>query len=244
MKHFITFVVFVAYVLFTASALLNNNQVPTRPAESTISNEIWHKLSNVQEQLITILKENSIMKVRLDQIEKENEDLKKNQSASNLEVEYLKSICKCGNVSSMTTGDVTTLYSIETRLDEVEKNQSNIVNVPSTLNESVKLLQKASAAVVSSLQGEQIRSNLLISGLQQNLSIAENKVELMLSTLNNSLLASQKASSAVVSSLQGEQQASKVLLSSLQQKLTNTETRLDLSLRTLNSSFQSSFQSK
>ena len=261
MAHFITFIVFASTsVLSTASALLNNNQVPTRTTESTTSNEIWHKLFNLQEQLITIQKENSItkkdngdlkidiaaMKVRLDQIEKENEDLKKNQSAFSLEVEHLQSTCKCGNVSSITTGDATTLSSLKTRLDEWEGNQTKILNIPSSLNasiESVKLLQKASAAVVSSLQGEQIRSNLLISVLQQNLSNAEINLESRLTSLNNSLLASRRASSVVVSSLQGEQLANKVLMFSLQQNLTNTDKRIELGLKTLNTSFHSSLQS-
>ena len=130
------------------------------------------------------------MQVRLDKMEKENEDLKKNQSALNFEVQYLKNTCIIGNKSSMSTGDSAPLSNLKSRLDDWERNQTANLNFLSTLNasiESLKFLEKASAAVVSSLQKEQIGSNLLISGLQQNLSNAETKLASLLTTLNNSL---------------------------------------------------------
>ena len=124
------------------------------------------------------------MNVRLDKVERENEDLKRNERALNFEVEYLRNACS--NISSISSDDSAAISNLKTRLDDWEKNQTANLNLYSTLNasiESLKFLVKASAAVVSSLQGEQIRSNQLISGLQQNLSNAET----MLTTLNISL---------------------------------------------------------
>ena len=244
MRYLTTIVLVASYFLSTTSAAHKNMQVSPRPTED--SNEIWHKLFNMQEQLNVIQKDNGNLRVqlaemgnRLNLIQRENEDLKKNQSVLTLEIDYLKNTCISGNISSVSTSDSETISNHKIRLDELEGNQTANLNLHSTLNasiESLKFLQKASAGVVSSLQGEQIKSNLLITALQSNLSNAETQLESMITTLNNTLVASRKASAVALSSLEGEQIISQLLMSDLQHNLSNVEINLESRLKNLNKS--------
>ena len=184
--------------MVTVSTLLNKGQVTQAPTTAANTNLLWQELFTMQKEMINMRKENGNfkalldqiqreygdMKVRLDQIQVENNELKKNQSALILEVQGLKNKSE----SDIANIPPLTLSSITTRIEDLERNQSAIVNLPVALNtsiESLKSLQRATAGMSSSLQGEQIADRLLISGLQKNLSDVYNYVSTLQHGLHN-----------------------------------------------------------
>ena len=200
MNLYISLFLFGGVHLVTVSSLLNNEQVTQAPMTAPNRDLLWQELLNMQKQLNSIQKENGDfkaqldqihrengdMKVRLDQIQNENKELKRNQTALMFVVDSLINTSKC-DISNLTSR---ILAGITTRIEDLERNQSAIVNLPVTLNtsiESLKSLQRATATVSSSLQGEQIASRVLMSGLLKNLSDIYNYVSMLQHNINGSL---------------------------------------------------------
>ena len=188
--------------LVTVSALLNYGQFTQTPKTATNTNLLWQELFNMQKQINSIQKENGNLKVQLDKIQKENEELKsnqnhsrfeiaelrKNQSDLSLEVERLKKSCKCNQTDAIFLRDNETLSSIKGTLSEPQINPTAAVSLPFTMNaniETLKSLQRATASIVSSLQGEQIASRLLVDEIQRNLSDIINYVGKLQNRLHN-----------------------------------------------------------
>ena len=136
--------------------MLGNNQVPTRLAgHNDIINEIFHSLVNIQEQLNTFQKDNGYLKVQLEAIKTDNSMLK--ARLDRIENEKKKKTNQSDNDFFKPEDDAGTKPTLNTTAGKIERKQTANLQDLSNLNasiESVKSLQIAMTAAVTSLQGD------------------------------------------------------------------------------------------